>query len=229
MSRLFRNSATWYRNKASVHTGSIPQSPSYEINTGEASTAVSPHNFHIRGEERSDDIGQDVDVFIKHRFRRLSTDKGLCSDLRDHLRGILRGIAHGTYLWVYLVLNDLQNEPLKKTAKGLEDFINVMPKSIEEAYERILQGAEGHDRRHFEKRQRNIREALGIVLAASWPLTIQEMNIAMSIEETLQSFQDLDLELDEELAICLGGLCGFFISIYNDRVYFLHQTAREYF
>lgn len=54
------------------------------------------------------------------------------------------------------------------------------------------------------------------------------MNISMYTKETSQSFQSLDLELDEEFAIRPRGLCGFFISIYNDRVHSLHQTAREF-
>ncbi|KAL5084943.1 hypothetical protein Trisim1_011297 [Trichoderma cf. simile WF8] len=78
-----------------------------------------------------------------------------------------------------------------------------------------------------------VRRALSIILAAKRPLTLSEMNIAMNINDTTQedtttTFDDLDLEDDSDFKSRLRSLCGLFISIYHGKVYFLHQTAREF-
>ena len=49
------------------------------------------------------------------------------------------------------------------------------------------------------------------------------MNVAMSISQ-----EGLDLEPDADFEKRLRELCGLFISIYHGKVYFLHQTAREF-
>ncbi|KAL7940504.1 nucleoside phosphorylase domain-containing protein [Trichoderma barbatum] len=74
---------------------------------------------------------------------------------------------------------------------------------------------------------------LSIVLAAGRPLTLLEMNIAMNInniaqEGTAQTFNELDLEDENDFKSRLRSWCGLFISIYHGKVYFLHQTAREF-
>ncbi|KAK1252186.1 hypothetical protein MKX08_003373 [Trichoderma sp. CBMAI-0020] len=90
-------------------------------------------------------------------------------------------------------------------------------KSINEAYNQILSKS---------KNELMTRKALSIVLAASRPLTVAEMNVAVNID--LKSTHDLDLEDDKAFETRLKSCCGLFISIYHGRLYFLHQTAREF-
>lgn len=78
-----------------------------------------------------------------------------------------------------------------------------------------------------------VRKALSIVLAASRPLTVLEMNIAINIADTAhnittRTFNDLNLEDECDFKSRLRSWCGLFISIYHGKVYFLHQTAREF-
>jgi hypothetical protein len=65
-------------------------------------------------------------------------------------------------------------------------------------------------------------------LAASRPLTLPEINIAMNIDGTSQSIDNLDLEDEEDFKSRLRTLYRLFITIYRGRIYFLHQTAREF-
>ncbi|KAL7918469.1 ankyrin repeat domain-containing protein [Trichoderma austrokoningii] len=52
------------------------------------------------------------------------------------------------------------------------------------------------------------------------------MNIAVNID--FHSTLDFDLEDDKDFEIRLRSCCGLFISIYHGKIYFLHQTAREF-
>ncbi|KAL3587781.1 hypothetical protein FPOAC2_13692 [Fusarium poae] len=73
-----------------------------------------------------------------------------------------------------------------------------------------------------------IPKVLRIILAASRPLTLSEMNVAVNIDDKCQSIDDLDLEDDEDFKARLRSWCGLFVSIHQDSIYFLHQTAREF-
>ncbi|PON20791.1 hypothetical protein TGAM01_v210299 [Trichoderma gamsii] len=124
-----------------------------------------------------------------------------------------------TYLWVYLIFEHLEELDFKKTQKGVESTIAMLPSSINEAYERIL---------NRSKERQTVQKALSIVLAANRPLTLAEMNVAMNLIETSQNTYELDLEDVESFKSRIRSRCGLFITIHHNRVYFIHETAREF-
>ena len=69
---------------------------------------------------------------------------------------------------------------------------------------------------------------MAIILAANRPLTLSELNLALEIDETTQSFQNFELEGEEDFKLRLRSWCGLFVSIHHGKIYFLHQTAREF-
>jgi ankyrin repeat protein len=177
-----------------------------------------PH-VRIPGEEESETISEEVNHVIRYRVERLAKCKGLSDKVKGYLADRLLKITHRTYLWVYLVFDYIETEGFKKTAKGVDHTIDVLPKSVNEAYEQILNKSKEHSM---------VRKALSIILVAARPLTLSEMNVAMNIDHTLQSVHDIDLEEEEDFKPRLRSWCGLFVSIYHGRVYFLHQTARQF-
>ncbi|KAK0755584.1 hypothetical protein N5P37_011826, partial [Trichoderma harzianum] len=176
-------------------------------------------NIHIPGEEESETISQEVNRVIMRRVDQLSMKKHLSPQIKSYLEKRLQETAHRTYLWVYLVFDYLQKEDFKKTLKGIESTIATVPRSVNEAYEQIL---------NKTKEDPMVRKVLSIILAASRPLTLSEMNVAVNIDYTSQSIHDLDLEEEEDFKTRLRSWCGLFISIHHGKIYFLHQTAREF-
>ncbi|WZH42152.1 LOW QUALITY PROTEIN: Serine/threonine-protein phosphatase 6 regulatory ankyrin repeat subunit B [Fusarium acuminatum] len=174
-------------------------------------------NIRIPGEEESEAISQEVKRVITHRVNQL--EKILSPEVKSHLEKRLQETTHRTYLWVYLVFDYLKKECFKKTLKGVESTIGTLPRSIYEAYEQIL---------NKSKECAMARKALSIILAASRPLRVSEMNVAVNIDTTSQSIQDLDLENEEDFKSSLRSWCGLFVSIHDGKIYFLHQTAREF-
>ncbi|KAH6960053.1 hypothetical protein BKA56DRAFT_647910 [Ilyonectria sp. MPI-CAGE-AT-0026] len=173
-------------------------------------------NIRIPGEEESETISQEVNHVITRRVNQLSH---LSPQIKSHLEKRLQETTHRTYLWVYFVFDYLEKEDFKKTVKGVESTIATLPRSINEAYEQIL---------NKTKEDPMVRKTLSIILAASRPLTLSEMNVAVNIDYTSQSIHDLDLEDDEHFMMRLRSWCGLFVSIHQDSIYFLHQTAREF-
>ena len=171
--------------------------------------------IRIPGEDKSKAIGQEVNSVIKHRVQQLQ----LSADIKGHLERRLIETPHRTYLWVYLVFNYLTTSSFKRTKRGIESIIATLPESVNQAYEKILE-------KHKDSQM--VQKALSIILAASRPLTLTEMNVAINTDISSRSIEDLDLEREGDFKRRLRSWCGLFVSIYHGKVYFLHQTAREF-
>ncbi|KAL9473905.1 hypothetical protein ACSS6W_008285 [Trichoderma asperelloides] len=176
-------------------------------------------DIRIPGEEESEAISQEVNCVITHRINRLSAQRNLTAEIKSHLTKRLQSISHRTYLWVFLIFKHLEQTVFKATEKGIESTIATLPSSINEAYERIL---------NRSKESLTVQKILSIVLAARRPLTLPEMNIAINLVKASQTIYDLDLEDKELFKARVRSLCGLFISVHHDKIYFLHQTAREF-
>ncbi|KFA54499.1 hypothetical protein S40293_10062 [Stachybotrys chartarum IBT 40293] len=172
--------------------------------------------MRILGEEESDTISREVDRVIHHQVKQLARDKRLSQGLEQYLLRRLTTIQHRTYLWIYLVFDYLRSEDFKKTTRALEKLIDSLPESFYQAYEKILSNS---------KDKQMVRKALCIILVAQRPLTLVEMNFAINIDI---SSNELDLEQEENFKSRLRSWCGLFVSVYGGKVYFLHQSAREF-
>ena len=176
--------------------------------------------IRIPGEEESERISQEVNYVVKCRVQQLAEEYEFTNDIESHLKQRLLEISHRTYLWVYLVFDYLK-QGFKKTKKGIDTIISTLPESVNQAYEKIL---------NRSKEEHRVRKVLSIILGAARPLTLQEMNVAVNIESSSKPvcIEDLDLEKENDFKHTLRNLCGLFISVYHSKVYFLHQTAREF-
>ncbi|KAJ5909044.1 hypothetical protein N7495_001726 [Penicillium taxi] len=175
--------------------------------------------IHIPGEEESENISKEIGHVIQSRVNQLSIEKGLSVEIQTHLALKLSKVAHRTYLWIYPVFEYLEQKNFTKTIKGINRMFESLPKNVYDAYEQILAKSED---------QLMVRRTLSIILAAEQPLTLSEMNVALAIDDETKFFNDLELEKGLDFASRLRTSCGLFISIHHDRVYFLHQSAREF-
>jgi ankyrin repeat protein len=175
--------------------------------------------IHIPGEESSETISQEVNLVIESRVEKLAKEKNLKADIKNHLKQRLLEIPHRTYLWVYLVFDFLKSDVFKKTRKGIDSTIDKLPESVNQAYEGILSRSQD---------QEIVRKVLSVILVAERPLTLAEMNVALNLDASTRSLEDLDLEAEDDFEKSLRNWCGLFVSIYHHKVYFLHQTAREF-
>ena len=183
--------------------------------------------IRIPGEEKSKRISQEVNYVVKHRVQQLAEENNFADNIKNHLEQRLLKISHRTYLWVYLIFDYLKQgfnylkPDFKKTKKGIDTIIITLPKNVNQAYEKILSRS---------KEEHRVRKVLSIILGAARPLTLQKMNVAVNIKSSSKpvSIEDLDLEKNKNFEHTLRNLCELFISVYHNKVYFLHQTAREF-
>ena len=101
----------------------------------------------------------------------------------------------------------------------MNKLIDNLSVGIQESYEALLQQC---DDPSF------VKKALQIVLVAGRPLTLEEMDIALYMDEPTSSYTNLELERSSRLHETLPSRCGLMISVIQSKVYFIHQTVKEF-
>lgn len=176
--------------------------------------------IRLSGENESESISREIDMVIRSKLQRLSTALSLTVEERSTLEKELLSMPQRTYLWATLVF-DILNAEVQPTSRKLKAIVGSIPPTVDDAYERILSRIENKGQ---------ARKLFSIIVAANRPLTLSEMNIALTIDDTHRSYEDLQADLDHEKRFkstvrLIGGL---FISIKDQRVFLIHQTARQF-
>jgi ankyrin repeat domain-containing protein 50 len=66
------------------------------------------------------------------------------------------------------------------------------------------------------------------VVAAVRPLSLKEIAVVLYITQKAETYEDLELQEDKQFKITIRHLCGLFVTIVNNRVFLIHQTAKEF-
>jgi hypothetical protein len=152
---------------------------------------------------------------------KLGNTLNLPDDMQDRLVKELSAMKHRTYLWLYLAIDEIE-ESLKDSLRPDREGIPLLPKNVPEAYDRILA-------RVTHSREHEVEMILRIIVGARRPLTIQEMAMALGVATTSDAQTTREADLDPSgLDIRIRRLCGLFVFIKNNKVYLIHQTAREF-
>lgn len=181
--------------------------------------------IRLKGKYELEKISKEIDLVIEHQVPHISESRNfpLKPEAQNALIKRLKEIPHRSYLWLHFILEAIRKS-LDSTAIRLERLIEKLPRAIGDAYEKTLAKVNGSD---FAEQTRRL---LHIIVAAARPLTLQEMNIALSIDEKLdrEEYNELDLESEGQFRNKIRNLCGLFVSIIDSKIYLIHQTAREF-
>ena len=128
-------------------------------------------------------------------------------------------IENRTYLWLHLILDQIRNSDNAGNKKAIRKEIQSIPHSVSKAYEAIL--AKTKDRPLATK-------LLHVIVGAETALTLEELNVAMSIEDESRNYEELELESAVAFEIRVKSICGLFIYTDRSKVFLIHQTAKEF-
>lgn len=176
--------------------------------------------IHLSGESEDEirKISQEIDIFIRSKVKDIGNQLPLIKEEQDLLLQGLMQIPNRTYLWAHLTL-DLIMKDLSIDRARIANAVSGIPKEIDEAYEKIL--SKSYDVEEAKK-------ILHIVVAAARPLTLEEMNLALALQNSHRSNNDIELKPEERFRQELRDICGLFITILDSKIYLLHQTAKEF-
>jgi hypothetical protein len=172
--------------------------------------------IRLRGEDEPEAISEDVELVIEHHIEN-AVRRGLPrSILADVRAGLIKG-ADRTFLWTTLVIDLLE---AKKGASKRELMEILQARGdIFRIYDRLLENSSDPEQ---------ARKLLNIVIGAVRPLTLDELSIAMAVNQDQSTFEELELDVVHNFEERAKALCGNFIRIVRSTVYLVHQTAREF-
>lgn len=176
--------------------------------------------LRINGDEDSQKVGQEIDLVIDAEIPKILgdfTDEG-----RQLISDSLKTMNNRTYLWLYLTIDMIKRSRSSyRTISSIKALMRDLPPKISDAYSRIL------DRSPDETLARKL---LQMVVVAIRPLSLMEANVALALAQQpdCASHKMLELCSSQTLKSTIQNICGLFVTIHDEKLSLIHQTAREF-
>ncbi|EXA31563.1 hypothetical protein FOVG_17184 [Fusarium oxysporum f. sp. pisi HDV247] len=168
----------------------------------------------------SSEVNADLSDYIILRVDDLSQRRKYGESLKAKVKKALEIQAGGTFLWVSLMINELESTPKYEVAGKLKD----LPKGLDETYTRIL------DDNIPKERQEDARFVLFSMIAARRPLTKKELAASFAFWKTRSVVGDHDL--NEYMDICATCSSIIYLDVAsNDNkttANFCHQSVKDF-
>ncbi|KAF2813542.1 uncharacterized protein BDZ99DRAFT_381439, partial [Mytilinidion resinicola] len=161
--------------------------------------------------ENAEQVSRAVNMYIDDKLSRLESLQG-DGGLRDRIRDILRKKANGTFLWVALVVEELEKPESWDPLLVVEE----VPTGLPELYDRMVNQIQLLTKRNSEV----CRLILSIVTVAYRPLYLAEIGSLCRLPG-----QNLALTTNARKIVAM---CGSFLTVRDDQVYLIHQSAKDY-
>ncbi|KAK8079722.1 FabD/lysophospholipase-like protein [Apiospora hydei] len=188
--------------------------------------------IRLKGEDESDSISGDVSLVIRATIKDL-IDQGLPESLLSRIERQLILRADRTFLWTTLILQ-LLTEKVEAGASRRELEEILQSRNIDSIFVEFLRSRPDAPK---------TRKLFSIILAATEPLTVGQLSIALAVipeHDALgvlaakpfrpgpESLDDLEYDIVYPFENHIRAIGGHFIRIIQDKVYFVHETAREF-
>ncbi|KAG9241173.1 heterokaryon incompatibility protein, partial [Calycina marina] len=170
----------------------------------------------LRLELNEDSIAAAVRTYIKFKVAELAKWKKYNAKLANSVREILYKNADATFLWVALILQELEKTDRRKALKVVEAF----PPGLDPLYKRMMAQVSESEDADLCKR------IFSIVMVVKRPIKLREL---VSLDDTLHKLnypEDISEDI-EDLEQTLGQ-CGSFLTVRESTVYFVHQSAKDF-
>ncbi|KAL6904000.1 hypothetical protein GGI43DRAFT_308616 [Trichoderma evansii] len=164
-------------------------------------------------ELNEDSISSAVRTYIHYKVNYLARKNKYNDKIREETQSYLISNANNTFLWVALVCQSLESLRSGKVIKRLATY----PPGLDSLYERMLDRIlelDDDDDVYLCKR------VLTIVSTVYRPVTLHEVH---SLIGSPEEFVEDILSFTEIIRFC-----GSFLTIRDNTIYFIHQSAKDY-
>ncbi|USP78616.1 NACHT domain-containing protein isoform 1 [Curvularia clavata] len=179
-------------------------------------------SIHLQGDQgpTADAITEEIQLVLDSRINETAKFFCLEPDEEVLMRTQLASIPNRTYLWITLIFDGLMKKKSGISKSDIMDLLRKPPQSVYDVYEQILN--KSPDRQ-------DARRLLHIIIGAKRPLSLEEMSIALAFknEQSVDSVSERIIPRSR-IGTYVRGLCGLFAIVVDDKVYLLHQTAKEF-
>ncbi|KAJ9419300.1 hypothetical protein FOXG_07279 [Fusarium oxysporum f. sp. lycopersici 4287] len=178
----------------------------------EKALRASTQKLRICLELNHESISSAVSRYIDHKVNELTQLNNYDSKTQDAVRHHLASNANDTFLWVALVCEELR----KIETWDVLEVIKEVPAGLEDLYDRMMQQIQRLGRRDQEW----CRSVLSAVTTAYRPLHQEELGYLSTLPLNIQKMNDH--------MSTVTGMCGSFLTIRDNVVYVIHQSAKEF-
>jgi hypothetical protein len=161
-------------------------------------------------ELNAESVSTAVNIYIDHKVKQLAQKMRYDDQTQKAVLEHLYSTADGTFLWVALVCQNLERIPRWNVYAKLKTF----PPGLDPLYERMMNQICNLDNSELCKR------ILAMASILYEPVSLAELTTLIEMPEDLFEYPESLREL-----VCL---CGSFLVIRKDTIYFVHQSAKDY-
>lgn len=156
-------------------------------------------------------VSEAVDAYIKHSISRLTSIQDN-HGVQEDLRKLIQQKANGTFLWVSLVIKELE----EAQSWEITEIVADMPMDLTALYKRMM-----NQIHRLKKRNKSLcKNLLSAIFTAYYPLSLAEVGVLAGLPDQISK----DLESIAKLVT----MCGSFLTLNQDKVYFIHQSAKNF-
>jgi hypothetical protein len=152
-------------------------------------------------------VARAVDIFIQQKVDQLALEKRYKPEIRHAVLQHLMSNSNNTFLWVALVCQDLKATVSRHVLNKLASF----PPDLDALYKQMMHQMSKSDDAE------TCRCVLATAAVLYRPVTISEL---VALVEQLEGVSD---DVREIIS-----LCGSFLTLRGDSVYFVHQSAKDF-
>ena len=161
-------------------------------------------------ELNADSVSAAVNIFIKHKVSDLANRKDYDRETEEAVLEYLYSNADNTFLWVALVYQNLEEvKPWNVIAK-----LSIFPPGLDSLYAQMMKQIIDSDEADLCKR------ILASAVVFYRPVTLTELTSLVDIPKTISR----NLKWLAQII----SLCGSFLTVRGDVIYFVHQSAKDY-
>ncbi|KAK3952421.1 NACHT domain-containing protein, partial [Pseudoneurospora amorphoporcata] len=163
-------------------------------------------------ELNAESVAAAVNAFILHKVDDLARRKKYDPRTKKTVQDYLCSNAQDTFLWVALVCQVLAGPEVKKWRT--KEMLRKFPSGLDSLYTRMMEQIIQSDDADL------CRQILAVSSIVRRPISLQELT-------TLVEMSD-DISYDPQSLEELIGLCGSFLTLRDQTVYFVHQSAKDF-
>ncbi|KAF6787049.1 hypothetical protein CSOJ01_15319 [Colletotrichum sojae] len=182
-------------------------------------------------ELNAESVAAAVKFYIKHEVKELAKAKKYSSQTRTSIRHYLYRHAGDTFLWAALVRQELKRVPEFEARERVKTF----PPGLDTLYQQMMQQI--CDSTVPER----CKQFLAITAVVYRPLSLNEYGSIYDLPSDIELDDSECEDSDSEDSSCdesnpdlvkslreLASRCGSFLTIREDIVYFVHQSAKDF-
>ncbi|KKP02575.1 hypothetical protein THAR02_05307 [Trichoderma harzianum] len=159
----------------------------------------------------------DLKTFIQSRIQELDLEK----QHEDEIIDLLSSRVEQTFLWISIVLKKLKTTSTLLSQADMEQIITESPSRLTDLYESLLVQI-------IQSRDIAAQKLLIWAVFGRRAMTLDELEVALAIQEKSKNQESIEKHRIYLTKKSVTSAVGVFLEIVDDKVYLIHQSAKDF-